>query len=236
MPDDALGTAMLDRFRGSLRAPCIYRDGDETADAHIVEHYLVSQEQWPDSKWEFLDSLRTPLLDVGCGAGQHSLAVQERGEVVAFDVSPNAVRTARERGVENVLVGNMFSPPVDDDTGFETLLAVGTQIGLAGSLDGLAELLDTFASLTTETGELVVDSYDPTSLTPETCFGYRDDPREGFARRQFHVEYGVLHEPTLDFLLCSPERLEAVAETVGLDVREVVVPHEDSAYYRMRLR
>jgi SAM-dependent methyltransferase len=113
MPDDALGTAMLDRLRGCLRAPCIYRDGDETADAHIVEHYLVPPVQWPDSKWKFLDSFRTPMLDVGCGTGQHALAVQERGVVVAFDVSPNAVRAAHERGVENAIVADMFSLPFD---------------------------------------------------------------------------------------------------------------------------
>ncbi|MFC7203774.1 class I SAM-dependent methyltransferase [Haloferax namakaokahaiae] len=236
MPDDALGTAMLDRVRGCLRAPCIYRDGDDAADAHIVENYLVPPEEWPDAKWEFLDSLRTPMLDVGCGAGQHALAVQERGDVVAFDVSPNAVRAARERGVGDAMVADMFSLPFDTDARFETVLANGTQTGLAGSLDGIAELLDTLASLTTATGDLVVDSYDPTRLSPGTCFGYRDDPRDGLARRQFHVEYGDFRGPTLDFLLCSPERLESVAAAVGLDVCEVVFPNEESAYYRMRLR
>jgi hypothetical protein len=81
----------------------------------------------------------------------------------------------------------------------------------------------------------VVDSYDPGGVVPEQCFGYRDDPRDGLARRQFHVEYGDLRGPTLDFLLCSPARLGAVAESVGVDVREAVFPNEESAYYRMRL-
>ncbi|WP_396612823.1 class I SAM-dependent methyltransferase [Haloferax sp. S1W] len=235
MPDDALGLAMLDRFRGCLRAPCVYRDGADAGDAHIYEHYLVPSEEWPDSKWEFLDSLRTPVLDVGCGAGQYALAIQERGEVVAFDVSPNAVRTARERGVEAAIVGDMFDPPADPER-FETVLAIGTQIGLAGSLDALSDLLASLDEFTTETGELVVDSYDPTRIDPEEFFGYRPDLRDGLTRRQFHVEYGDLRGPDLDFLLVSPERLREVAGDAGLDVSGVTYSDPESSYFRARLR
>ncbi|EMA07216.1 class I SAM-dependent methyltransferase [Haloferax denitrificans] len=244
MPDDALGLAMLDRVRGCLRAPCVYRDGDDAGaagDAHIYENYLVPSERWPAAKREFVDSLRTPLLDVGCGAGQHALAAQERGEVVAFDVSPNAVRAARERGVEAAVVGDMFDSPVEPSEsessagGFETVLANGTQVGLAGSLDRLADLLASFAALASSSGEVVVDSYDPARIDPERFFGYRSDPREGVARRSFRVEYGDLRGPMLDFLLVSPARLRAVAAEAGLDVREVTVPNPESSYYRARL-
>ncbi|REA05077.1 SAM-dependent methyltransferase [Haloferax sp. Atlit-6N] len=245
MPDDALGLAMLDRVRGCLRAPCVYRAGDDArgtaGDAHIYENYLVPSERWPAAKREFVDSLRTPVLDVGCGAGQHALAVQGRGDVVAFDVSPNAVRAARERGVEAAVVGDMFDPPVEASRaglpagGFETVLANGTQVGLAGSLDRLADLLASFADLVSSAGEVVVDSYDPTRIDPERFFGYRSDPREGVARRSFRVEYGDLRGPMLDFVLVSPARLRAVAAEAGLDVREVTVPNTESSYYRARL-
>ncbi|KTG08044.1 class I SAM-dependent methyltransferase [Haloferax profundi] len=235
MPDDALGLAMLDRFRGCLRAPCVYRDGADVGDASIYEHYLVPEERWPDEKWAFVESLRTPMLDVGCGAGQHALVVQERGDVVAFDVSPNAVRTARERGVESAVVGDMFDPPVESGQ-FETVLAIGTQIGLARTLDGLTDLLASLDTLTTQTGELVVDSYDPRRIDPDQFFGYRPDSRTGLARRQFHVEYGDLRGPALDFLLVSPDRLRDVAGRVGLDVQDVHYSHPESSYYRVRLR
>ncbi|GGC58217.1 class I SAM-dependent methyltransferase [Haloferax sulfurifontis] len=249
MPDDALGLAMLDRVRGCLRAPCVYRAGDDAGaaagaaagDAHVYENYLVPSERWPAAKREFVDSLRTPLLDVGCGAGQHALAVQDRGEVVAFDVSPNAVRAARERGVEAAVVGDMFDPPVEASQagsatgGFETVLANGTQVGLAGSLDRLADLLASFSDLVSSSGEVVVDSYDPTRIDPERFFGYRPGPREGIARRSFRVEYGDLRGPTLDFVLVSPARLRAVAAEAALDVREVTVPNAESSYYRARL-
>lgn len=235
MPDDALGLAMLDRVRGCLRAPCVYRDGDETADGHVYENYLVPPERWPDEKWAFVESLRTPLLDVGCGAGQHSLVVGERGDVVAFDVSPNAVRAARERGVESAFVGDMFAPAVAEGA-FETVLANGTQVSLAASFDQLAALLARFDALTTERGELVVDCYDPTRLDPDRCFGYRADPRAGVARRRFHFEYGSLRGPTLDFLLFSPDRLRDTADTVGLGVHDVTYSAPESSYYKARLR
>lgn len=235
MPDDALGLAMLDRVRGCLRAPCRYRDGAETADAHVVENYLVPPGAWSESKREFVDSLRTPMLDVGCGAGQHALVVRERGDVVAFDVSPNAVRAAWERGVEDAFVGDMFDPPVRSAR-FESVLANGTQVSLAASLDELGELLASLASLTTATGELVVDSYDPGHIRPDRFFGHRPDPRPGLARRRFHFEYGDLRGPTLDFLLFSPDRLRDVASDVGLVVDDVSYASEASSYFRARLR
>ncbi|ELZ91229.1 hypothetical protein C440_12984 [Haloferax mucosum ATCC BAA-1512] len=235
MPDDALGLAMLDRFRGGLRAPCVYRDDAMVGDAHVYEHYLVPSKRWPEAKWDFLGSLSTPVLDVGCGAGQHALAVQQRGEVVAFDVSPNAVRTASERGVETAFVGDMFDPPVEFER-FETVLAIGTQIGLAGALSDLMDLLALLSEYTTDTGELVVDSYDPTRIDPAEFFGYRPDSRAGLARRQFHVEYGDLRGPDLDFLLVSPERLRAVAADAGLSVADVAYSNPESSYYRARLR
>ncbi|KAB1188610.1 MULTISPECIES: bifunctional 2-polyprenyl-6-hydroxyphenol methylase/3-demethylubiquinol 3-O-methyltransferase UbiG [Haloferax] len=235
MPDDALGQAMLDRMRGCVRAQCVYRDGDDVGDAHIYEHYLVPQERWPDEKWEFVGSLRTPMLDVGCGAGQHALAVQERGDVVAFDVSPNAVRTARERGVETVFVGDMFERSLCTSQ-FETVLANGTQTGLVSTLEHLADLLVSLDSCTTSKGELVVDSYDPTRIVPDEFFGYRPDPRPGLARRTFHVEYGGLRGPDLEFLLLSPDRLRTAAGAAGLDVEHVHYPTTKSSYYRARIR
>ena len=46
-----------------------------------------------------------PLLDAGCGTGEHSLMAAERGlEVVGLDAAPTAIAIAREKAVRRGLV------------------------------------------------------------------------------------------------------------------------------------
>lgn len=245
---DALGRAMLDYQRGGLRGEVVHRDGDTTWDGRVAEFYFTPPGEWHDDVIALYESLPGPVLDVGCGAGQHALFLRERGrEVVAFDVSPSAVRAARERlqaappadGSVEFLVGDMFGMGLPSDR-FGSVLCNGTQLGLGGSLPGVRQLLADFAAVTDDEGVAVVDSYDPRELDPGEFGGYRPDPRDGVARRTFHVEYrretgeGVqrLVGDSLSFLLVGPDRLRDAVVGTPWEVAEVF---PGDGYYRARL-
>jgi SAM-dependent methyltransferase len=264
--EDALGTAMLDFQRGGLCGSAIHRDGGETWPAFVEENYFGDHGAWladNDAEAALYDRLAGPLLDVGCGAGGHAVYYQDRFETVAFDVSPNAVRAARERGVEDARVGDMFDLGDSFDHGrFASALVVGTQTGLAGSLAGVSAFLADLARVTTDGAVAVVDSYDPTRIDAETAAafgGHRPDPREGVCRRTFHVEYDREREagaegtaaggrnaersgdgererlvgPTLSFVLFSPARLRDACVGTPWTVAETV--HRE-VYYEALLR
>ena len=119
---------------------------------------------------------------------------------------------------------------------FRSLHCVGTQIGLGGSLEGIATLLGEFARVTDKQGLALVDTYDPSKLSDD-ALGYRADPRAGIAHRCFHFEYRPatgserIVGPTLHFLLCSPGRLReatigtawTLLETIERDAHYVAV-------------
>ncbi|MFC7045226.1 methyltransferase domain-containing protein [Halobacteriaceae archaeon GCM10025711] len=167
---------MLDYQRGGLRGDCVARDGDDTSPAAIRGNYFNAREAWPEDTFAVLERLPGPVVDVGCGAGQHALWFQDHGvDVVGVDVSPCAVAAARERGVDDVREMDMFDLSFPRDR-FRSALVNGTQVGLAGSLAGVSEFLADLAFVTDEHGVAAVDNYHPPALDPDAFFGYRPDP------------------------------------------------------------
>lgn len=241
---DPLGRAMRDFHRGEPDQ-LVYRDGTEIQDGNVEAFYFTPREEWSDDAVADLTRLAEaggPVLDVGCGTGQHVRWFQDREvEAVGVDVSPNAVATARDRGANRVLVGDMHDLPFEDGR-FAALHCVGTQLGLGGSLAGIAALLREFARVTCEEAVALVDNYDPTRLDDD-LFGYRPDPREGVAHRCFHFEYeraewepGVRAVgPTLHFLLCSPARLRERTDGAPWTVVDVRHTNPRESYYRATL-
>lgn len=240
---DALGLAMRDFHRdryGTLR----YRDGRETKDGNVEEFYFAPPSAWAAERIAQLRRLADsggPVLDVGCGTGQHVRWFQGHGvEAVGIDVSANAVATARDLGSRRVLVGDMFDLPFGRDR-FRAINCSGTQLGLGGSLAGIADVLETFARVTTDDAVALVDNYDPRALDDD-FFGYRPDPREGIGHRCFHFEYErATTAPgpdaigrSLHFLLCSPGRLREAAAETPWRVDEVF-PTDDGRFYRALL-
>lgn len=234
MAHDPIGHAMLDFGRGEYEeGACRHIDGGDEIRAHIHENYFTPREEWYEDTLALLESLEGPVVDVGCGAGQHALWLRDHGVAVeAFDLSPGAVEATRERGVEDARVMDMFDMDFPRDR-FRTALVNGTQAGLAGSLPGVRAFLSDLASVADDEGVVVVDSYDPGAIDPAEFFGYRPDPRRGIARRAFHAEYERDGERevgrTLSFVLFSPDRLRDIAVGTPWDLDEVI-PRE--GYYK----
>jgi SAM-dependent methyltransferase len=237
MVADALGTAMRDYQRDEL-GECRYVDGEERQDGHVHENYFTPREEWDQASIDRYGSLPDPILDVGCGAGQHLCFFQDLGkEAVGIDVSPGAVQAARERGAEDVRVGDMFDLRRDfERDAFRTVLLNGTQLGLAHSFAGVRSLLSDLAHVTDEDGVAAVDNYDATEVDEE-LFGYRPDPRDGVAHRTFHFEYEPrdgerIQGRALHFLLFSPDRLRDVCVGTPWSVSAV---HHRGVYYKAHL-
>jgi hypothetical protein len=230
----AFGRALLDHHCGNRDAPLVQRDGAETLTHPIEDFYFTDFEETLAPAW--LESwLDGPLLDLGAGAGRDALYFQERFETVALDVDEQLVTLIEDRGVADVRQGDMFALPEQFDRDrFQSVLAIGTQVGLAKSMRGLAEFLDDLAQVTTSDATAVLDSYDPTFKGAAEMLGYRPDPTPGLAFRVITYEYEGAVDETLLFRLFSPDRLREAAADTGWAVAEVRQPG-DAYYYRAAL-
>jgi len=87
-------------------------------------------EPGPDER-AALDEAVSPALDIGCGPGRHTLALNARGiETLGVDDAPASVRAARRRGAP-VLHRSVFDPLPGEGSWGSVLLLDGN-IGIGG--------------------------------------------------------------------------------------------------------
>jgi hypothetical protein len=235
MSPDPFGHAVRDGWLGDRAEPLVQRDGDEESE-HPIERFYLAEFRPDDDRW--LESwLDGPLLDMGAGAGRHALSFQDRFETVAIEVSDHLVETMRERGVNDARYGDMFGlRDAFEHDRFRSALAHGTQLGLAGSMQGLRRFLGDLAFVTTPDATAVLDCYDPDCEGAAALLGYRADPTPGLAYRVFQFEYeGEVGEPLL-FRLFGPDRLREATVGTSWSVAEIRRSPDDAPHYRAALR
>lgn len=230
----AFGRGLLDHHRGERESPVRQCDGEESKVHPVGDFYFGEFRDEPAADWvaAWLDG---PLLDLGAGAGRDALYFQERFETVALDVDPALVTLMDERGVADARRGDMFAlREAFARDRFRSVLCLGTQLGLAKSMQGLRSFLGDLAHVTTADGTAVVDGYDPDAEGAEAMLGFRADPTPGLAYRVVSYEYDGTADPTLLFRLVSPDRLREATAGTGWQVTEVRRP-TGSYYYRTAL-
>lgn len=152
-----LGAALLAYHNG--RHDAVLRvDSDvfDSEDVAVRLYYRPDEDMLPDLDRRALDRCRGTVLDAGAGAGRHALDLQCRGlAVTALDVSEDAVRVMRDRGITNVRQDDIFT---SDLGSYDTILLLMNGIGLAGSLERLEMLFERLRRLLRPGGRVVFDA------------------------------------------------------------------------------
>ena len=149
------------------------------------------------------------ILDVGAGAGCHSLALQAMGkQVTAIDISPLCVETMRERGVVNVLEQDFFTLRGQ----YDSIIMLMNGIGIVGTLSRLPAFFMQLDALLAPGGQLLCDSSD-------ICYVFEDEDGfidltgiEGYyGELTYQMQYrGIKGEP-FPWLFIDPETLREQA-------------------------
>jgi SAM-dependent methyltransferase len=197
------------------------------------EWFFAAVEEWPDAERAVFAHVHGRVLDVGAGAGRHSLEAQHRGlEVVAIDVSPGAVETCRRRGVLDARLLPLAA--VNEALGiFDTVLMMCGNFGFFGDAEATVAGLRRLNALTSAGGRIVLDSVDPYVDCDEADLAYQARNRErGRLPGQvtIRIRYGDRATPWFDLLLVSPSELEDLAAETGWRV-EQLVEGEPPDYY-----
>ncbi len=199
-----------------------------TGDARF---YLAPFRKWWPQERRAMRFVRGRVLDLGCGAGRVSLHLQNRGlEVVGVDVSPLAVKLARERGAADARVGTAATAFEEGEL-FDTILLLGNNLGLLAGEGQGRRLLRRLSRLATDEGRILAGSYDPYDGASALARQYQARSRErgkmGGVER-IRVRYRRYATPWYDVLFASRDELTRLVAETGWRVARFV---DDGAGY-----
>src|SRR5688572_3246111 len=103
---DAYGKQLLAQYNGQTpTVEIIERDDDYIDTGSDAGLYFTGYDEWHDLERQAIDKARGKILDIGCGAGRHSLYLQDKGfDVTGIDNSPGAIKVCKLRGLRRAIV------------------------------------------------------------------------------------------------------------------------------------
>lgn len=192
-----------------------------------VKMLFRKENEMPSIERKALSMARGRTLDVGAGAGCHSLVLQQRGtDVTAIDISPLSVETMKLRGVKEVKQQDFF----EVDECFDTILMLMNGIGIVGRLQRMPLFFRLLDRILAPGGQLLCDSSD-------ICYVFENEDGEMlfpegdgyYGELTYQMQYDDVKGETFPWLYIDAETLRACAEACGYQV-EVVQQGEHYDY------
>jgi len=215
---DAYGHEVFDFHRGRGSCEIVERDDGYIDFSSGPRAYFSEYEDWPGHMRRAMRYARGRVLDIGCGAGRHSLYLQGKGfSVMGIDQSPLAIRVCRLRGLRHAKV--MSITQLNRRLGcFDTLLMMGINFGLFGGRRRAKWLLGRFHAMTSDGARIIAHSNDPYRTSNPYHLKYHELNR-GRGRMpgqlRIRVRYRTYATPWFDYLLVSQGEMQELLEGTG---------------------
>ena len=109
-------------------------------DIYPLPYLFRDYNEMPKIEKKALQLAKGKILDIGCGAGSHSLYLQNKEkDILAIDISKGAIETCKLRGVNNAQVQNIWELK---EQKFNTILLLMNGAGMCGKLNKLSDFLN----------------------------------------------------------------------------------------------
>lgn len=212
---DAYGRQLLAQFEGGVpTAEIVERDDGYIDTGADPGAYFETYEQWPAAERRALRYARGRVLDIGCGAGRHSLYLQGKGlDVTGIDNSPGAIRVCKLRGLKKTMVRSVSETDKFKPNSFDTILMLGNNFGLFGSAAGAKRILRALSRITSKAARIIAGTRNPYLTTnPDHLQYHRLNKKRGRMPGQIRlrVRFKKIIGEWLDYLLVSPKEMETL--------------------------
>ena len=161
------------------------------------------------------------VLDVGSGAGSHSLYLQNERKlkVTALDISPKSIEICKARGVKNAICEDLLQFSEKD---FDTILLLMNGTGIFQSLEHIDQYLQKLKSLVAENGQILLDSTDILYMYDQDEEGGVLVPATGYyGELDYYLHYKGESELPMKWLYLDFDTLENAAIANGFKIQKI---------------
>ncbi len=214
---DLFGKAILDFQTNNSPEDLITETSISEEDEMSVAYLFRDFSGMPKLEQQALLLSKGKVLDVGCGAGSHSLYLQKEKnlEVTAIDISNNAVEACQLRGITDVFKIDLLEFNSVDK--FDTILLLMNGTGIFGKLEQVSKYLEKLKSLLTENGQILIDSSDIIYMFDEEEDGGKWIPGDAYyGELEFTISYKGQKEAPFPWLYMDYNTLQNAAIANGL--------------------
>lgn len=154
---DVFGEAIKDYFDGKNAIIKTYSSVGGW-DELPVSYLFRTIRDMPEIEQTALEMAHGKVLDLGCGAGSHSLYLQDKGlEVKPIDISAGAIWTCKQRGLIQAEEMDLWDLK---NQKFDTILSLMNGAGICGTMHHVPGFLEHLKSLLHPNGQILIDSSD----------------------------------------------------------------------------
>ena len=161
------------------------------------------------------------VLDVGAGAGSHSLYLQNKRnlDVAALDISPKSIEICKARGVKNAVCEDFLKFSNDK---FDTILLLMNGTGIFQSLKNVDQYLQKLKNLISENGQILLDSTDILYMYDQDDDGGVLVPAIGYyGELDYYIHYKGESELPMKWLYLDFNTLKNAAIANGFKIQKI---------------
>ncbi|MFC5046775.1 class I SAM-dependent methyltransferase [Aquimarina hainanensis] len=228
MNTDIFGLAIQDYYTSNSPEDITVIAPDFDDDLIPIAYLFREYSLMPAIEQKALELSYGTVLDVGCGAGSHSLYLQKEKKlnVKAIDISAGAIRIAHKRGVSNAACENFF----DQEGSYDTLLFLMNGSGIIGRLPNIDYFFTQVKKLLHPKGQILIDSSDISYLFEDEDGGFWVDANaDYYGEMKYKLRYKGDESEWFDWLYIDYNTLVNAANAHGF-ICECIIKGENNDY------
>lgn len=185
-----------------------------------IGRYFAPHAKWSQNEKQAIAHMKGAVLDIGCGAGRHSLYAQERGHTVtAIDSSQLAIDVTKLRGVRDAQCLPIARVLELGDARYDTVLLLGCNIGLLGNRSRGKKILKLLHKVTAPEAIIIGESIDPKNIDESIL---QNEGKRGVLRGQLRIRVRCSNLATawMGYCYLALSELADITQGTGWVVRE----------------